>query len=66
MRLSDFDRAYDYLRANHTRNKFYASLFFQFERKGVLSRNQILAVLNGIERDRKYNAEQLRKSVGKS
>lgn len=66
MRLSDFDRAYDYLRANRTRNKFYASLFSQFERKGVLSKNQILAVLNGIERDRKYNAEQLRKSVGNS
>jgi hypothetical protein len=55
---------YDYLCANRTRNKFYANLLFQFERKGVLSEKQILAVLNSIERDRKYNAEQLRKSVG--
>jgi hypothetical protein len=61
MNLSDFDRAYDYLCANRTRNKFYASLLFQFERKGVLSEKQILAVLNGIERDRKYNAEQAKK-----
>jgi hypothetical protein len=61
MRLSDFDRAYDYLRDNHTRNGFYASLFMQFERKGVLSEKQILAVLQGIERDRKYNAEQAKK-----
>ncbi len=55
---ADFDKAYDYLRANHARNEFYASLFQQFERKGVLSEKQILAVLNGIERDRKRNAEQ--------
>lgn len=55
---ADFDRAYDYLRANHTRNEFYASLFQQFERKGVLSEKQILAVLNGIERDAKRNAER--------
>jgi hypothetical protein len=66
MRLTDLDRAYDYLCANRTRNKFYANLLFQFERKGVLSEKQVLAVLNSIERDRKYNAEQLRKSVGNS
>ena len=49
---ADFDKVYDYLRDNHTRNGFYASLFMQFERKGVLSEKQILAVLQGIERDR--------------
>jgi hypothetical protein len=57
---ADFDRAYDYLRVHHARNEFYASLFQQFERKGVLSEKQILAVLNGIERDRKRNAEQVK------
>ena len=49
---ADFDKAYDYLRDNHTRNDFYKSLFMQFESKGVLSEKQILAVLRGIERDR--------------
>lgn len=48
---ADFDRAYDYIRLNHARNSFYASLFQQFERNGVLSEKQILAVLRGIERD---------------
>lgn len=48
---AEFDRAYDYLRLNHTRNSFYASLFQQFEQKGFLSEKQILAVLRGIERD---------------
>jgi len=57
---ADFDKAYDYLRLNHARNEFYASLFQQFERKGVLSEKQILAVLNGIERDRKRNSEQVK------
>jgi hypothetical protein len=61
MNLSDFDRAYDYLRANRTRNKFYANLLFQFERQGVLSEKQIIAVLRGIERDRRYDAEQAKK-----
>ncbi len=50
---ADFDKAYDYLRDNRRRNSFYASLFSQFEYKGVLSESQILAVLRGIERDRK-------------
>lgn len=48
---ADFDKAYDYLRLNHSRNSFYESLFQQFERKGFLSEKQILAVLRGIERD---------------
>lgn len=55
---ADFDRAYDHIRANAKGNSFYASLLAQFERKGVLSEKQILAVLNGIERDRKRNAER--------
>jgi len=57
---ADFDKAYDYLRANHTRNEFYASLFQQFERKGVLSEKQILAVLRGIERDRERDAQRVK------
>jgi hypothetical protein len=57
---ADFDKAYDYLRANHTRNDFYASLFQQFERKGVLSEKQILAVLRGIEHDRAHDRERVK------
>lgn len=56
MTPTDFDKAYDYIRANHARNAFLTSLFQQFERKGSLSEKQILAVLNGIERDRERGA----------
>lgn len=57
---ADFDRAYDYIRENHERSSFLSSLFQQFERKGSLSEKQILAVLNGIERDRERNAERVK------
>lgn len=49
---ADTDRALDYLREHHSRNSFYTSLFQQFSSKGSLSVKQIVAVLNGIERDR--------------
>lgn len=55
---ADFDRAYDHIRANAQSNGFYASLLSQFESRGTLSEKQVLAVLNGIERDRQRNAER--------
>lgn len=58
---ADFDRAYDYLLVHHARNGFLSSLFQQFQRNGYLSEKQILAVLNGIERDRERNAERVSK-----
>lgn len=48
---TDFDKVIDYLRAHHTRNSFYASLFQQFERKGTLSEKQIACVMNAILKD---------------
>ena len=57
MSMSDFDRAYDYIRLHHASNDFYRSLFEQFERKGVLSEKQIQAVLRGIDRDRAKASE---------
>ena len=45
MRLTDFDRAYDYICLNRKSNPFLESLFRQFHYKGVLSEKQIRAVL---------------------
>ena len=57
---ADYDRAYDFIRANAKRNDFLASLFSQFERKGELSEKQVRAVLNNIARDAERNAERAR------
>lgn len=48
---TDVARALEYLNANHERNDFYRSLFRQLSDKGALSVKQLLALLNGMERD---------------
>lgn len=56
---ADYDRAYDFIRANAKRNEFLASLLSQFERKGELSEKQIRAALNTLSRYQR-NAEHPR------
>lgn len=60
---ADYDRAYDYIRANATRNTFLASLLTQFDRKGVLSEKQVRAVLNNIARDAERASERAKSNA---